>query len=119
MGVNISAFAQDQVGGKSFVVMLTVKEQNNVQQIENWINDLSIIKAEFQQIAPNGQRSTGEVWIKRPGRIRFEYNKPSQLLLVANKGKMVFHDGAIDQTTVIPIDQNPLGLLLKPDLHFS
>lgn len=114
-----SAFAQEKTGNMITPVMLTSKQQENIQQIENWINNLTIMKANFQQIAPNGQRSTGEVWIKRPGRIRFEYNKPSQLLLVANEGKMVFHDGAIEQTTIIPIDQNPLGLLLKPNLHFS
>lgn len=119
VGLRNLALAQDKTGNAMTGVTLTSKQLNNIQQLENWIDNLTIMKANFQQIAPNGQRSTGQVWIKRPGRIRFEYDKPSQLLLVANEGKMVFHDGAVGQTTTIPIDQNPLGLLLKPDLHFS
>lgn len=113
------AFAQEVREDTPVMVRFTPQEQGTIQQTERWINALTSLKAKFQQIAPDGKRSTGQVWIKRPGRIRFEYDKPSQLLLVANEGKMVFHDGAVDQTTVIPIDQNPLGLLLRPELNFS
>lgn len=118
-GVSSYSFAQINNENSLEVLRLTSQEQTVINQAESWVNNLTSLKAKFQQIAPNGQRSTGEVWIKRPGRIRFEYNKPSQLLLVANEGEMIFHDGAVDQTTVIPIDQNPLGLLLQPQLRFS
>lgn len=114
MAQTVSGNSETAVG-----IQLTSSEQEQVRAAENWVNGITILKAHFQQLAPNNQHSTGTVWIHRPGRIRFEYDKPSQLLLVANEGKMVFHDGAVDQTTVIPIDQNPLGLLLKPQLHFS
>lgn len=100
-------------------VQLSAQDQALSDQAQSWINNLSTLQAKFQQIAPDGQRSTGTVWIKRPGRIRFEYNKPSELLLVANDGKMVFHDSEVGQTTTIPLDQSPLGLLLKPQLSFS
>lgn len=98
---------------------LSAQDQVWANQAQTWINNLTTLQAKFQQIAPDGQRSTGTVWIKKPGRIRFEYNKPSQLLLVANDGKMVFHDAEVGQTTTIPLDQSPLGLLLKPQLSFS
>ncbi|MDI2112649.1 LolA family protein [Commensalibacter nepenthis] len=100
-------------------VQLSAQDQALSDQAQTWINNLTTLEAKFQQIAPDGQRSTGTVWIKKPDRIRFEYNKPSQLLLVANDGKMVFHDSEVGQTTTIPLDQSPLGLLLKPQLSFS
>lgn len=100
-------------------LQLSAQDQVLSDQAQTWINKLTTLQAKFQQIAPDGQRSTGVVWIKKPGRIRFEYNKPSQLLLVANDGKMVFHDSEVGQTTTIPLDQSPLGLLLKPQLSFS
>ncbi|CAI3937341.1 LolA family protein [Commensalibacter communis] len=100
-------------------MQLSAQDQALSNQAQTWINQLTTLEAKFQQIAPDGQRSTGTVWIKKPGRIRFEYNKPSQLLLVANDGKMVFHDSEVGQTTTIPLDQSPLGLLLKPQLSFS
>ncbi|CAI3941576.1 outer membrane lipoprotein carrier protein LolA [Commensalibacter papalotli (ex Botero et al. 2024)] len=100
-------------------LQISAQDQVLSDQAQTWINQLTTLQAKFQQIAPDGQRSTGVVWIKKPGRIRFEYNKPSELLLVANDGKMVFHDAEVGQTTTIPLDQSPLGLLLKPQLSFS
>ncbi len=98
---------------------LNPADQNYIQQTEQWINHLTTLRGRFQQIAPNGTRSTGVIWINRPGRIRFQYDQPSKMVLVANEGKIVFYDGEVDQTTIIPVDQSPLGLLLKPQLSFS
>ena len=51
--------------------------------------------------------------------MRFAYDKPSPLLLVAGGGKLVFTDSALQQTTDIPLDRTPLGLLLRPSLSLS
>ena len=45
--------------------------------------------------------------------MRFQYDRPSPLLLVAGHGLVVFHDASLDQTTNIPIGQTPLGILLR------
>ncbi|CAK7192350.1 Outer-membrane lipoprotein carrier protein [Commensalibacter sp. Nvir] len=118
---NVDSAASFANASSSIVRAFPLKpdEQAWVNQAQNWINALTTLRARFQQIAFDNRSSTGTVWIKRPGRIRFEYNKPSQIVLVANHGKMVFHDGEVDQTTTIPLDQNPLGLLLNPQLSFT
>jgi outer membrane lipoprotein-sorting protein len=76
-------------------------------------------KARFLQIAPDGRTSAGTAWLERPGRMRFEYDKPSPLLLVAGHGTVVFRDNKLDQTTNIPIGQTPLGLLLRDPFTLS
>ena len=83
------------------------------------MNGLRALKGHFLQIAPDGATSTGTLWLVRPGRVRFEYNPPSPLLLVASNGQVVFRDNKLDQTSNIPEGQTPLGLLLRDKLTLS
>ncbi len=98
---------------------LTPADRGWIDRIQDTLNDITTLKGRFQQIAPDGRRSTGTVWLDRPGRMRFEYDKPSPLLLVAGGGRLVFTDSALKQTTEIPLDKTPLGLLLRPQLRLS
>ena len=98
---------------------LTPADRGWIARIQDTLNAVTTLKGRFQQIAPDGRRSTGLVWLDRPGRMRFEYDKPSPLLLVAGDGRLVFTDSALKQTTEIPLDKTPLGLLLRPRLSLS
>lgn len=98
---------------------LTPADRGWIDRIQDTLNGITTLKGRFQQIAPDGRRSTGVVWLDRPGRMRFEYDKPSPLLLVAGGGRLVFTDSALKQTTEIPLDKTPLGLLLRPQLSLS
>src|ERR1700751_5370557 len=77
------------------------------------------MKATFLQVAQSGAISQGTAWLERPGRMRFQYDPPSPLLLVAGHGLVVFHDSSIDQTSNIPIGQTPLGILLADHVNLS
>ena len=101
------------------VAALTPADRGWIDRIQETLNGITTLKGRFQQIAPDGRRSTGVVWLDRPGRMRFEYDKPSPLLLVAGGGRLVFTDSALKQTTEIPLDKTPLGLLLRPQLSLS
>ena len=57
--------------------------------------------------------------MERPGRMRFEYDPPTPLLLVAGHGLFFFHDSQLNQTTNLPLNATPLGLLLRDNLHLS
>ncbi|WP_199751631.1 MULTISPECIES: outer membrane lipoprotein carrier protein LolA [unclassified Asaia] len=90
-----------------------------IARVQDVLNATHAIKARFQQIAPDGARSTGQALLNRPGRMRFDYDKPSPLLLVANQGQIVYQDRELGQVTTLPLDRTPLGLLLRPDLKLS
>jgi outer membrane lipoprotein-sorting protein len=108
-----------QTAGAQTAATLTPADQGWIDRIQDTLNGITTLKGRFQQIAPDGQRTTGTVWLDRPGRMRFAYDKPSPLLLVAGGGKLVFTDSALQQTTDIPLDRTPLGLLLRPSLSLS
>jgi outer membrane lipoprotein-sorting protein len=88
-------------------------------RIEIYLNGLRSLKARFLQVAPNGATSGGTAWLARPGRMRFQYDPPSPLLLVAGHGLVVFHDSQLNQTSNIPIGRTPLGILLADKVTLS
>ena len=97
-------------------------EQGNpalLAQIAAYLNGIRTLKARFLQVAPDGRTSQGTAWLERPGRMRFEYDPPSPLLLVAGNGLLVFHDSQLGQTSNIPLSQTPLGILLADQVQLS
>ncbi len=90
-----------------------------VRQVENYLNGIDTLRANFTQIAPDGALDSGRVYIDRPGRMRFEYDGPEELLLVASDWRLVMYDAKVDQTTTIPVDRTPLGLLLAEEIRLS
>src|SRR5947209_8306961 len=67
-------------------------DRADLARIEAYLNTIGSLKARFLQVAPNGATSQGVAWLERPGRMRFQYDPPSPILLVAGHGLVVFHD---------------------------
>ncbi|MCH4142494.1 LolA family protein [Acetobacter peroxydans] len=100
-------------------VVLSPQDRALLDKIEQELNRQSTFQARIRQVDAAGKIETGTVWMKRPGRMRLVYDPPSPLLLVAAEGKVVFRDNQLDQTTVIPIDRTPLGLLLRAHISLT
>lgn len=98
---------------------LSARDRADLARIESYLNGVRTLKARFLQVAPSGNVSEGVAWMERPGRMRFEYDPPTPLLLVAGHGLFFFHDSQLNQTTNLPLSSTPLGLLLRDDLHLS
>lgn len=90
-----------------------------IARIQAYLNSIHTLKAQFTQVAPNGAIAQGTAWLDRPGRMRFQYNPPSPLLLVAGHGLVVFHDSSLDQTSNIPLGSTPLGILLADNIQLT
>jgi outer membrane lipoprotein-sorting protein len=97
----------------------TPQDQADLARIETYLDGLKALKAHFLQVAPSGAISQGTVWLDRPGRMRFQYDPPSPLLLVAGHGLVVFYDKSLNQTSNIPIGHTPLGILLADHVRLS
>ena len=98
---------------------LTPADRGWIDRIQTSLNGVGTLKAHFLQIAPDGATAQGTAWLERPGRMRFAYDPPSPLLLVADDGQVVFHDSKLDQTTTVPLSRTPLGLLLAPTISLD
>lgn len=74
---------------------------------------IDTLTARFTQVAPSGNVSTGMVSLDRPGRLRFEYDAPSDQLIVAAGGVVYVHDAALETTDSYPVRKTPLRFLLS------
>ena len=91
-----------------------------VDSIERYLNGITTLEARFSQIAPNGQLATGRLQLARPGKLKMDYDPPSEILLVApGDWRLIFYDGSIKQVNTIPISQTPLGVLLDAEIRLS
>ena len=75
---------------------------------------ISTLKANFTQTDRNGQRVQGVLSLKQPGKIRFEYEKGVNLLIVGNGSSLTMIDYDVAQVQRWPIKNSPLGALLDP-----
>lgn len=100
-------------------VALSARDRADLGRIEAYLNSVHTLKAQFLQVAPNGAVSRGIAWLDRPGKMRFQYDPPSPLLLVAGHGLVVFHDNQLNQTSNIPLSRTPLGILLADRITLS
>jgi len=78
------------------------------------LRGISTMKADFTQTDRNGQRLAGELTLKRPGKIRFQYQKGVPLLIVSDGKALTMVDYEVRQVQRWPISNSPLGALLEP-----
>ncbi|WP_334181936.1 LolA family protein [Novosphingobium sp.] len=75
---------------------------------------ISTMKADFVQTDRNGQSLTGQLTLMRPGKIRFQYEKSAQMLIVSDGKALTMIDYSVRQVQRWPISNSPLGALLDP-----
>jgi outer membrane lipoprotein-sorting protein len=97
----------------------TASDQPDLDKLVAYLNTLRSLRARFEQVAPDGAVSRGTVWMERPGRIRFQYDPPTPLLLIAGHGEVYFHDFQLNQTSTVPLGRTPLSILLADRITFS
>ena len=90
-----------------------------VQRAVRYLNDLSTLRARFVQISSNGTYAEGEVIISRPGRLRFEYDPPNPVLLIADGLNFLFYDRELKQATFLPLWETPLWFLIRKKVQLS
>jgi outer membrane lipoprotein-sorting protein len=90
-----------------------------LQRIEAYLNSTRALRARFVQVAQNGASAQGTAWISRPGRMRFDYDPPEPLLLVASGGQVMMFDRQLNQPTTVPASSTPLGLLLRDPIRLG
>jgi outer membrane lipoprotein-sorting protein len=106
-------------GAQTAPLKLTPADQALLAQVEAYLNDQHGLTANFLQVADDGSTRTGKAWLERPDRMRFEYDPPDKQLLVAGFGTLVYYDPDLAQTTNIPTNSTPLGILLSKHVDLT
>ena len=94
-------------------------DQKDVDRAESYLNAVTILRARFLQVAPDGSAAEGTLSLSRPGRLRLDYDPPTPMIILANGDWLVYHDSELDHTSYVDIDSTPAALLVKKDLHLN
>ncbi|MEW9854375.1 LolA family protein [Novosphingobium sp. M1R2S20] len=90
------------------------QSQDSLGQVVEALRGISTLKADFTQTDRSGQTVSGELTLKRPGRIRFQYQKGVPMLIVGDGKSLTLIDYEVRQVQRWPISNSPLGALLDP-----
>lgn len=89
-------------------------------EISAYLNRLQTATGGFTQINADGTISTGNIYIKRPGRVRFEYNPPDNSLVIAGGGSVAIFDPRSNTGPErYPLNQTPLSIILARDVDLT
>jgi outer membrane lipoprotein-sorting protein len=98
---------------------LSPEQQDAVARVETYLNHITTMKARFAQLTSNGGFAEGDLYVQRPGRLRFEYDPPHTVLLVADGVTLLFYDKELKQATYIPLWETPLWFLIRERVDLS
>lgn len=90
----------------------------DLERLKSHLGAVETMTANFTQTDDKGRVATGTLQMKRPGRVRFEYNG-GDLLLVANGKTLTFLDYSVGQKSSYPLGRTPLGPLLSGSPDFN
>ena len=83
-----------------------------VDRVSLYLSTIQTLVGNFVQVGPDGRKTEGKFYIAKPGRIRFEYDPPSPIEVVADGSQVVVHDRRLDTKDLYPLSQTPLRFLL-------
>ena len=89
----------------------------SLESLSEYLTNLKFLKANFLQLNADGSEASGSILMKRPGRMRFEYDKPDNTLVLVAAGALAIFDPKGDQEPMTyPLKNNPISLLLNSEI---
>ena len=90
-----------------------------LNQLENYLNQLNNISSQFIQSSTSGSEKTGEILISKPGKLRIEYKKSKELLIIADGTWLHYFDTELNEIQSVIIEKSPAWILLKKNINLK
>lgn len=102
-------------------LVATARAQANeaVQQIADHFASIRTMSGDFVQFGPRGEQTGGKFYIQRPGKIRFNYDAPSNYRVIADGKSVVIENMKLRTSDLYPLSKTPLKLLLDDRIDLS
>jgi outer membrane lipoprotein-sorting protein len=100
-------------------VALTAMDMDDLRRITAYLNGIHTMTARFRQSSSGGGTATGSLWMARPGRMRFEYDPPSPILLIADRFYVYYVDKQLAQMSKVGLKSTPAWFLLRDPITFD
>jgi len=91
---------------------LEPKQRALVDRVSAYLSRVQVMSGDFAQVGPDGRRSQGQFYVQKPGKVRFDYDSPSRIDIIADGSSVVVRDRKLATQDVYPLSQTPLRFLL-------
>lgn len=113
------AAAQDAAQPPTPTVLSGRARAEGLRQANQMLNAVDRLRGHFLQAASDGSRATGVFYIERPGKLRFEYDPPTDFLIVSDGRTVMMRDGALHTTERVALRATPLNLIVNPNINIA
>jgi len=88
-------------------------QRTQVDKVSAYLSSIQQLVGDFVQVGPDGSRVRGEFYIQKPGKVRFDYEPPSRIEIIADGQSVVVRDRKLATQDLYPLSQTPLRYLLS------
>jgi outer membrane lipoprotein-sorting protein len=120
-GIPFAAQAQTRraAPAQAAAAPLTPQDREDIARVEQYLNSITTLEARFSQVVERGPPLTGAFYIKRPGKLRFQYDPPARIQIVADGKQVTYYDADTDQISQLPTGLTVAKFLVTPNLSLS
>jgi len=105
--------------GSAADATLSPDDVSTIVRVEDYLNRLDSMRSRFVQLSSDGGYAEGELVVDRPGMLRFEYDPPVPILMIADGAFLLYYDRELRQSTFLPLWETPLWFLVKDQIRLS
>ncbi len=91
----------------------------DIARVEAYLATIGSIVADFSQTSADGSAGTGKFYMKRPGKMRWQYNPPNPILLVSDGKTVTYYDPSLNQVSYVSVDDTLASFLAKREMKFE
>jgi outer membrane lipoprotein-sorting protein len=88
------------------------RQRGQVDKVSQYLTGVQQLTGQFVQVGPDGGRVRGTFYIQKPGKVRFEYDPPTPIDIIADGKSVVVRDRKLATQDLYPLSQTPLRFLL-------
>jgi outer membrane lipoprotein-sorting protein len=111
--------ATGEQGVEQAAATVGAEDRETLSRLIDYLNRIDTLKARFVQVSSNGTYAEGDLYLDRPGRMRFEYDPPHPALLIANGITLLYYDRELQQATFLPLWETPLWFLIREKIDLE
>jgi outer membrane lipoprotein-sorting protein len=92
---------------------LDANQKAQAAKVSNYLCSLQTLVGKFVQVGPDGTKIKGNFYIQKPGKVRFEYDPPTPIDIIADGSSLAVRDRNLATQDIYPLSQTPLRFLLS------
>lgn len=119
LALGLAALPLPALAQRPQIVPLTAADKVLVDRAATYLQGLTQAKGRFVQTDARGATTQGTLYLKRPGKARFEYDAPSRLLVVSDGGNVSIADGRLKTFEAYPLMATPLSIFLARQIRLD